>query len=315
MTKKQWVLVEITAAVLAIIVLAAVMVPKFLSANKNINTAGRIPDDNFRRIMAEYMPVEPDGFYTAEQAKEKSLAYGTFYLDGKEIHSLKGIEYFVGVTELYCSNNEIEEMDLSLNTNLNIINISGNTIKNLILPQSKFVTKLTAPNNQLSTLDLSSVPNIVQCRIAYNEIKDTDFTQNKDLLSIIAYNNKIEKLYLSHNAKLGMLYLQNNPLNELILPDHAELIHVHLTNTQLEQIPDLTPYTTLKVVDLRGIPIDDEGRKIIQVLEERMGKEVVLSEKIDAPGLFSGDMVESGVLYDGKDERFITIRRNTDINR
>jgi hypothetical protein len=112
-----------------------------------------------------------------------------------------------------------------------------------------------------------------------------------------------------------MLYLQNNPLKELLLPDEAELIQVHLSNTQLEQIPDLTPYKTLKVADLRGIPIHEKDKNIIRVLEEQMGKDVEVSETVNIPGLFSGNIVQSGVLYDGKDEEFITTKSNRAIEK
>ena len=112
------------------------------------------PDMNFRVAVLELYDSDADGLLSEaeldEIAQEKDL-----YLDGLNISDLKGIEFFTGLTDLNCSNNNLEALDLSALTSL---------------------VNLYCENNQLSTLDVSNCTNLCILVCYKNNITSIDIS-------------------------------------------------------------------------------------------------------------------------------------------
>ncbi len=77
------------------------------------------------------------------------------YISGN-IVSLKGIEYFTGLLELYCHNNKITSLDLSKNTVLEVLYCTTNALTSLDLSKNTALRSLKCDNNQLTSLDVSN---------------------------------------------------------------------------------------------------------------------------------------------------------------
>jgi Leucine-rich repeat (LRR) protein len=92
------------------------------------------------------------------------------YLDlrGKGIKDLSGVEYFTGIMALYCSDNQIETLDLSKNTAL---------------------LMLECANNLLTTLDLSDNPKLLGVDCSNNHLTAIDFSKNPDMEALLATKN------------------------------------------------------------------------------------------------------------------------------
>lgn len=286
MKKKQWFFIEITAAVLAIIILAAVMVPKFL-ARQSINTPAHIPDDNFRRIMAENMSVELNGHYTADQARNTPLK---LKMSIQNIKSLKGIEYFVGATTLFCCQNHLTHLDVSTNVNLVVLFASRNQLTNVILPTTNTLCEIHLNGNQLSSIDTAELTHLEVLHLDSNHINSLSTNNHPQLKKLQLNHNQISTIDLSKNKELMFVYLNHNPLTHISLPKTESLLEIHLAHTKLDRIPDLRVYPNLKSVDLRGLKIHEEDIQIIKDLEQKMGKEVYVE-----CGIF-----DSGIAYDSK---------------
>ena len=100
------------------------------------------PDYNFRNYLLGW-GYGSDGVITDEEISNIK----NFYIGGRYIRNLKGIEYFTALTFLQCDNNQLTSLDLS---------------------QNKALTNLQCGNNQLTSLDLSSfdtsnVTNMGEC--------------------------------------------------------------------------------------------------------------------------------------------------------
>lgn len=86
------------------------------------------PDENFRNYLKSKLCNDDgvvygkDGVLTdAEIAVIKQM-----YVTNKQISSLKGIEFFTELTELYCDNNLLSSLDVSNNTALTSLGCSNN---------------------------------------------------------------------------------------------------------------------------------------------------------------------------------------------
>lgn len=288
MKKKQWLLIEILAAVLAIIVLAAVMVPKFL-ASQSVNTPAHIPDDNFRLYMERIFQLEPGTPYSRADAAEKSVRTNISpNVEYFKISSVKGINLFTGTRSVFIRDNFLREIDVSALTNLERMDVCGNQIRTLTLPQSNELKYLAVLNNRLEKLDLQSVPNLERLMSSQNFIKELLVTNNHKLTMLdVSYNN-LKRVDLSNNTKLRLVALNNNPLTELILPRDASISQLVLSNTKLKRLPDVSALKWLRALDYRGNAIHPDDLDTLKKLEERIG----------ASDAGEGSSVLSGVAYD-----------------
>lgn len=83
------------------------------------------PDETFRNYVASSsVDVNQDAILTDAEIGLKEI-----HLSGKNITSLKGIEYFTAMTKLYCYNNQLATLDLSKNEALTRLECYGNQIQ------------------------------------------------------------------------------------------------------------------------------------------------------------------------------------------
>ena len=81
---------------------------------QNVN----IPDANFKNALLNHTPVIDTNGDGEVQVSEANAFTGAMEVTNKYIMDLIGIEAFVNLTELYCSSNNISNLDVSYNTNL-----------------------------------------------------------------------------------------------------------------------------------------------------------------------------------------------------
>lgn len=88
------------------------------------------PDETFRTYVASSsVDRNQDAILTDEETSPVTSTFGGSYLTGKNIASLKGIEYFTAMKQLYCYNNQLTTLDLSQNKALTRIECYGNQIQ------------------------------------------------------------------------------------------------------------------------------------------------------------------------------------------
>ncbi|WP_430466518.1 T9SS type A sorting domain-containing protein [Winogradskyella ouciana] len=191
-----------------------------------------VPDDNFEQALInlgyDSGPLN-DYVLTINIESITDLDIG-----GNNIADLTGIEDFLALENLNCSNNTITELDLSSNINLLSIDCSGNQLMDIGLSNNIALTSINCSTNSISTIDLSNNINLSVLDISNNtftsflpsdvlslqvfncennEIIELDFQQNQSLTSISCQSNFLETLNISNgqNATLTDLNAQNNP--------------------------------------------------------------------------------------------------------
>lgn len=153
------------------------------------------PDSKFRDFLLA-QPYGTDGVITdAEIADIKNLS-----VPNMEIVKLQGIEYFTALTELQCSANELETLDLSNNESL---------------------TALTCANNKLKTLTLPTGPTLKYVDCSYNRLVLLDLSNHASIKNLNCSNNSIALLTLPENSALtwmdcSMNQIGKSPMESLI---------------------------------------------------------------------------------------------------
>jgi hypothetical protein len=113
-----------------------------------------------------------DGVLTETEIKETTL----LFVEGKDIESLEGIEYFKNLQYLYCDNNKLISLDVS---------------KNLVLQG------LICNNNKLTSLNVSENSELYWLYIYQNQIKGA------------AMDSLVKHLPIVRNGQMQVIYNEN----------------------------------------------------------------------------------------------------------
>ena len=108
------------------------------------------PDVQFRQFVKQY---DIDGNETFSMGER--LAVSEIRCAEQNIKSLKGIESFPLLLTLVCSGNQLETLDVSKNTKLEVLDCTFNQLKTLDVSGNLQLKQLSCDNNQLTSLDLS----------------------------------------------------------------------------------------------------------------------------------------------------------------
>ena len=167
---------------------------------KDINN---FPDKKFAADIHRH-DTNVDGYLSKQErdnVTEMNLGPNAYGL-GRNIESLKGIEYFPKLELLECPYNKITELDTSSNSELKILTCSRNQLTQLNVSGNDALTTLSCGGNQLTTLDVSSNPNLTLLDCYNNQLTSLDLSNNGKLMSLNCENNQLTFLDLSNNVKL-----------------------------------------------------------------------------------------------------------------
>ena len=180
-----------------------------------------IPDTNFLNALIENgVDINLDGVITESEAGD------IFELNiaGKEILDLTGIEKFYNLTNLDCSYNYLNKLDLAKNKNLGLLKCAGNALN--------------------KNLDVSNCLRLGYLDCSHGTIEELDLTNNNQLRYLQCHSNKLNTIDLSNNQELTILYIFDNPLYELDITNNQKLKELNFSgwfsnidlskNTQLE---------------------------------------------------------------------------------
>ena len=240
------------------------------------------PDANFRSIISG-RDYDRDGNGTLD-ANEIGLTLN-IYCEGKNISSLKGVEYFVDLQGLWCKDNNISSLDVSKNTDLRGLWCSGNPLTKLDLSKNSelvwvycFDCKLTALDvthnpkmafiecntNPITKLDLSKNPELEHLTCGTCELTSLDVSKNPKLQHLDAFSNHLKSLDVTHNTLMKRLDIWDNPgLKSIDVSKCKGLQYYNCasndsTSVDVTQNPELNKlicsYNDLKKLDLTHNP-------------------------------------------------------------
>ena len=143
------------------------------------------PDENFRAYILKNIDKDGDGYLSETEIEETT----SITCRDRSISSLKGIECFAALEYLYCSENNLTQLDVSKNTALEDLYCSGNNLTQLDVSKNTALEDLDCSGNNLTQLDVS---------------------ENAKLCELKCYNNNISQLDVSNKSNLRILSCDRN---------------------------------------------------------------------------------------------------------
>ncbi len=105
-------------------------------------------------------------------------------------------------TDVYCSGNQLTELDVSQNAALTELDCYGNQLTALDVSQSTALELLSCYSNQLTALNICKSTKLTYLDCSYNQLAALDVSQNTELETLNCYCNQLTALDVSQNAAL-----------------------------------------------------------------------------------------------------------------
>ncbi|MGC6430200.1 MAG: T9SS type A sorting domain-containing protein [Jejuia sp.] len=208
-----------------------------------LNRFTPIPDNNFEQALID---LGIDNGPLDNQVLTSSIEYlNALNVSGKNIESLEGIQSFLSLTELDCSNNFLDELDLSGMLNLEALYCSSNY----------FLTNNSANIN--GVLNIDGVNNLSVLFCSGNLLADLNVSDKMNLQNLDCSDNKITNLDISSNALLQDLNCSSNAIANLDISDLSVLETVNCSNnTIINLITSAAVNATLKILNCSNNNLD-----------------------------------------------------------
>ena len=149
------------------------------------------------------------------------------------ISDMTGIEAFINLNSLDCSNNELTSLDLSNNLALAQLICRTNQLTNLNISGCTLLEDLVCYSNQLTSLDISDCP-----KLKYLNCGD---------FNVGGQGNKLTNLDVSNLIALTYLICENNQLNNLNVSGCTSLVDLHCSRNRLTSL-DVSGCDALEVL-------------------------------------------------------------------
>ena len=136
--------------------------------------ATNFPDGAFRQYVADNFDKDKDG---ALNQTERN-AVKEIRINNSGYTSLQGLKYFSKLTDLFCSDNNLTELDVSENPELKRLICYNNSLTSLNLNKNTKLESLNCNNNKLTVLDVRENKSLWWLRCNNNCLTSLDLRNN-----------------------------------------------------------------------------------------------------------------------------------------
>jgi len=213
---------EIMKTLIASIVIVTMT---YMSNAQNVN----IPDTAFLHALIEYgVDINGDGLISYTEAE----AVNGLDVSENSITNMTGIEAFVNLETLVCGRNQFTSLDVSYCKNLINLDLSAycsypgcwdGTIATLDISKNTELEILNCSGNSLTSLDVSNNTALLELRCVDTKLTSLNVSNNNALAKLICWNNQLTSLDLSNNTALVELDLCFNQLTSLDVSNNTSL--------------------------------------------------------------------------------------------
>ena len=245
------------------------------------------PDENFRAFLKE-QPYGGDGILTEEEIKNVV----EIHVAKTNITTLKGIEYFTAMTELWCMDNQLTSLDVSGCTALMQLWCNDNQLTSLEVSECTALTWLECSSNQLTSLDVSNNTALTVLGCSNNQLTSLDVSKNSALTSLGCYNNQLTSLDVSGRTVLTQLWCNDNQLTSLNVSGCTSFTWLGCYNNKIKgeamdalvgSLPNCE-YALLYIIDLSNSSEENECTTLQVNVAKGKGWRVLTSYRNDYEG-------------------------------
>ena len=176
-----------------------------------------ISDTNFEQALID-LGIDSDGIIDGDITASDALNVTSLDITSNGIISLMGIESFINLMTLNCSNNDIVDLDLSKNSKLQNVNCSNNQLETLNVKNgnNSLISLVDAINNTSSLcIDVDNESLANSGSAPYDTwLKDPSAIYSEDCKSVLGINDEILASSISFYP---------NPVNNMLTIDSEVL--------------------------------------------------------------------------------------------
>ena len=215
------------------IILFFVLFSCFIGAKADVEiNETTFPDEEFRNwVLRQSYGV--DGVLTEEETANVTRI---MVVGGRDIQSLKGIEYFTALTYLNCASNHLTALDVSKCTKLEVLYCDWNQLTSLDVSKNTALKDLACGANPLTTLDVSMNAELTDLACGQSQLTSLDVSQNTALTYLSCNSNQLTSLDVSKNTALINLSCQSNQLTSLDVSKNSVLKRLICKDNQLTSL-------------------------------------------------------------------------------
>ena len=162
--------------------------------------ADHFPDPAFQKYLSDRYDKDNSGSLSSSEIDNiKKITVSGGY-NGQKLTSLKGIEFFRDLENLYCRENELTELDVSRNTNLGFLSCPYNKLASLDVSQNIKLSGIECEGNNLTSLDVSQNKQLKSLWCAENDLVELDVSQNPNLVRLSCSKNQLTSLDVGNTS-------------------------------------------------------------------------------------------------------------------
>ena len=192
-----------------------------------------IPDVNFEKKL---IAIGIDDIADGQVLTSKIATVTSLNLYTSSITDLTGIQDFVALEKLDCSQNKLTNLDLTKNLNLTFLDCYNNSLSFLDLTSNTLLLYLDCSYNNLSVLDVSKNINLLELNVRQRTFSNLDITKNTVLKKLQCSYSNLSSLDVSKNTALEFLDCDDNKLSALDVKANTLLINLDCSNNQLTML-------------------------------------------------------------------------------
>ncbi len=198
-----------------------------------------IPDIHFETVLVE-QGIDSDGIINQQMLRSdaEKVSVLDLNLSGNfgEIRDLTGIEGFVNLTFLSAAGQELEEIDLSFNTQLDTLFLHANYLSHIDLSKNPNLVFVDIQSNQLSSITgLSEATRLKKLNVSWNNLES--FTlQNGSVENLLISNNLLTSFDVQGATQLKSILLTTNQLTSVDLRSNTQLEVLVISDNQIQDL-------------------------------------------------------------------------------
>ena len=201
-----------------------------------------IPDVNFEKKLIALGIDRDDVNGKVLTSNISSLT--TLNIYGSSIADLTGIQDFIALKTLDCSDNQITTLNLSKNVKLTDLRCGQNKLTTLDISNNLDLQYVHLSDNKLTTFDISKNLALTTLWLYDNDLTNLDISGNLALKNLYCIGNELTTIDVSQNLALNTLWISSNKLTNLDLSANINLTSLACDRNLLTGL-DLTKNTAL----------------------------------------------------------------------
>lgn len=207
---------------------------KLLSANTTNNIAKDSSGDSVK------IDANGDGIITQQEVED----IRGLNIESSEIQSLVGIEHFIDLRSLNCSQNFITILDATSLADLRELRCSNNTLTSLNVLGLENLKILECSTNELTVLDVTGLEYLTSLICSNNALTTLDLNSNISLEILGCFNNNLVTLFIKNgkNEEFAEQVWLENPDLEYICADESQIAAMMLAMPNTIQLNSYCSY-------------------------------------------------------------------------